>query len=62
MELPGIYLLYMGLFVNQMSIVVSSGQLPITWGGDRNMQLKDCELVLVGNSKQGILSAYYLTL
>ena len=51
----------MGLFVNQMSMVASSGELPLTWGGDQNMQLKACDSILVGNLKQGILSAYYLT-
>ena len=54
------YLLFMGLFINQMTMIASSGQVPFSWEGDQNMQLKACDLILVGNSKQGILSAYYL--
>ena len=52
------YLLYMGFFINQMSMIASSGQPPLTWGGDQNMQLKACAFIFVGNSKQGILSEY----
>ena len=52
--------LYMVSFV---SMVASSVRGPPTWGGgDKNMQLVTCDSILVGNSKQGILSANYLTL
>ena len=46
------------------SMATSSGQWSPTWGGfDRNMQLKACDSISVGNPEQGIYTGmldYYL--
>ena len=52
MVISVISLISVAFFGNQISLVASSGK-PI-WENDYNMELKNSDLILVGNSMQGM--------